>query len=289
MKVYEKDNCVILEDMTDFLPSHTFDCGQCFRWEMTDDETYVGIAFGKVIKVNFDSKNIILTNTSMDDYENVWKDYFNIDNDYSLIKNTLSSDPTLKTAIDFGWGIRILNQDVFECLISFIISTQNAIPRIKKIVAKLCMLFGEKIEYENNVYYSFPTPEKLSSLDVFDLEPLKAGYRAQYILDAAKKVASGEVDLNSLFDMTTSDAKKELMKIKGVGPKVSDCVLLFSLKKYDAFPIDVWIGRVMKKFYLDEKATMKQIEECSKDKFQNLGGFAQQYLFYYARENKLLD
>lgn len=289
MRVYEKDNCVILEDMTDFLPSHTFDCGQCFRWEMIDEETYVGVAFGKVIKVNFDSKNIVLANTTISEYENIWRDYFNIDNDYALIKNALSTDDTLKNAINFGWGIRILNQDVFECLISFIISTQNAIPRIKKIVAKLSMLFGEKVEYNGNDYYTFPTAQKLASLSLEDLEPLKAGYRAAYILDAAKKVASGEVDLYSLFDMTTSDAKKELLKIKGVGPKVADCVLLFSLKKYDAFPIDVWIGRVMKKFYLDENATMKQIEACSKEKFKNLGGFAQQYLFYYARENKLLD
>jgi N-glycosylase/DNA lyase len=150
-------------------------------------------------------------------------------------------------------------------------------------------MYGEKIEYNKNTYYAFPTPDVLANLTLKDLEPLKAGYRAGYILDAAKKVASGEVDIYSLEKMTTEEAKKELLKIKGVGPKVADCVLLFSLKKHDAFPIDVWIGRVMKKFYLSESATMKEIKTCSEEKFGYLGGFAQQYLFYYARENKLID
>ncbi len=289
LKIYEKDNSVILENISDFLPSHIFDCGQCFRWEEKEKESFVGVANGRVVEVFLDGKNVVIKNATISDYESIWKNYFDLENDYNLIKTKLSKDETLKNAIEYGWGIRILNQDVFECLISFIISTQNAIPRIKKIVGTLCRMYGEKIEYNGNTYYAFPTADTLANLTLEDLEPLKAGYRAQYILDAAKKVKSGEVDIYSLEKMTTDDAKKELLKIKGVGPKVADCVLLFSLKKHDAFPIDVWIGRVMKKFYLDENATMKQIKICSEEKFGYLGGFAQQYLFYYARENKLID
>lgn len=289
MNIYEKDNSVIIENMPDFLPSHTFLCGQCFRWEETEKESFTGVANGKVVEVLSYENNIIIKNATLSDYENIWKNYLDFNNDYSVIKSNLSGGVTLKKAIEYGWGIRILNQDVFECLISFIISTQNAIPRIKKIVAKLSEMYGEKITYNGKDYYAFPTPEALASLDLKDLEPLKAGYRAQYILDAAKKVASGEVDIYSLHKMSTSLARSELLKIKGVGPKVADCVLLFSLKKYDAFPVDVWIGRVMKKFYLDDSATMKQIANYSLENFGNLGGFAQQYLFYYARENKLID
>ena len=289
MNIYEKDNSVIIENIPDFLPSHTFLCGQCFRWEETEKEHFIGIASGKVVEVYTDNNNVVIKNATLDDYSNIWKKYLDIENDYSSIKVQLSNDETLRKAIEYGWGIRILNQDVFECLISFIISTQNGIPRIKKIVAKLCEMYGDKIEYNGSVYYSFPKPDVLASLTAKDLEPLKAGYRTDYILDAAKKVAFGEIDIYSLENMSTQDARKELLKIKGVGPKVADCVLLFSLKKHDAFPVDVWIGRVMKKFYVDENATMKQISAYSTENFGNLGGFAQQYLFYYARENKLID
>ena len=149
-------------------------------------------------------------------------------------------------------------------------------------------LFGEKIEFNGKTYYAFPTCEALAQLNESDLAPLKVGYRAEYILDASKKVKNGEVDLNSLFDTDIQGARKELLKIKGVGPKVADCVLLFSLKKHGAFPIDVWIGRIMRSLYLGENATMKEILKFSSEKFSDYAGFAQQYLFYYARENKLI-
>lgn len=288
MKITEEKGKIILEDLHDFNPVHTFMCGQCFRWDESDGG-FIGIAHGRAVLVKqTENGDVEIYNTTKKDFNDIWCDYFDFNTDYGAIKNTLSSDDSLKKAIKFGGGIRILNQEPFECLISFIISTQNSIPRIKKIIAKMSELFGEKIEFNGKTYYAFPTCEALAQLNESDLAPLKVGYRAEYILDASKKVKNGEVDLNSLFDTDIQGARKELLKIKGVGPKVADCVLLFSLKKHGAFPIDVWIGRIMRSLYLGENATMKEILKFSSEKFSDYAGFAQQYLFYYARENKLI-
>lgn len=288
MKITEEKGKIILEDLHDFNPVHTFMCGQCFRWDEADGG-FIGIAHGRAVLVKqTENGNVEIYNTTKKDFNDIWCDYFDFNTDYGAIKNTLSSDDSLKKAIKFGGGIRILNQEPFECLISFIISTQNSIPRIKRIITKMSELFGEKIEFNGKTYYAFPTCETLAQLTESDLAPLKAGYRAEYILDASKKLKNGEVDLNSLFDADIQCARKELLKIKGVGPKVADCVLLFSLKKHGAFPIDVWIGRIMRSLYLGESATMKEILKFSSEKFSDYAGFAQQYLFYYARENKLI-
>ncbi len=288
MKITEEKGKIILKNLHDFNPVHTFMCGQCFRWDESDGG-FIGIAHGRAVLVKqTENGNVEIYNTTKKDFNDIWCDYFDFNTDYGAIKNTLSSDDSLKKAIKFGGGIRILNQEPFECLISFIISTQNSIPRIKKIIAKMSELFGEKIEFNGKTYYAFPTCEALAQLNESDLAPLKVGYRAEYILDASKKVKNGEVDLNSLFDTDIQGARKELLKIKGVGPKVADCVLLFSLKKHGAFPIDVWIGRIMRSLYLGENATMKEILKFSSEKFSDYAGFAQQYLFYYARENKLI-
>lgn len=246
MKITEEKGKIILKDLHDFNPVHTFMCGQCFRWDESDGG-FIGIAHGRAVLVKqTENGDVEIYNTTKKDFDGIWCDYFDFNTDYGAIKNTLSSDDSLKKAIKFGGGIRILNQEPFECLISFIISTQNSIPRIKKIIAKMSELFGEKIEFNGKTYYAFPTCEALAQLNESDLAPLKVGYRAEYILDASKKVKNGEVDLNSLFDTDIQGARKELLKIKGVGPKVADCVLLFSLKKHGAFPIDVWIGRIMR-------------------------------------------
>ena len=289
MRIIEEKDKIILKDIQHFDPVHTFMCGQCFRWDEEDDG-FVGIVKEKVIFVKLlGNGDIEIHNTNEKEFYEIWQDYFDFNTDYEKIKNTLYIDEHLKKAIDFGYGIRILNQDVFECLISFIISTQNSIPRIKKIISVMSNLFGEEITYNGKKYFSFPTPKKLAGLTEEDLAPLKAGYRAKYIIDAAKKVYNGEVDIYSLFEQDTKKAREELLKIKGVGPKVADCILLFSLKKHDAFPIDVWIGRIMRSLYLTENATMKEILEYSEQNFSGYAGFAQQYLFYYARENKIID
>lgn len=287
MKITHKDNAVIIKDITDFDPTHTFMCGQCFRWDMEDDASFTGIAFSKVVNISCKDDRVVIKNITPDEFNSQWKDYLDLGTDYNIIKNALSFDTNVKTAMDFGWGIKILNQEIFECLISFIISTQNAIPRIKKIVAKLSQMYGKKLEFNGKAYYAFPTLCELSSVTEEDLAPLKAGYRAAYIVDAVSKIKSGEVNLDNLKNLSYDEAKKELMKIKGVGPKVADCVLLFSCGKKEAFPIDVWVKRTVQTLYLNENAKEKEISGFAKEHFGEFAGVAQQYLFYYARENKL--
>jgi len=276
---------VVIKGLENFDLTHTFMCGQCFRWYENDDKTYSGIAYGKAVRMSFENDTLTIYNTSYEDVINIWIDYLDLKRDYSYIKSLYSNDKYVSKAMDFGYGIHILNQDIFECLISFIISTQNQIPRIKKIVAMLSQMYGKEIVLDGKKLYSFPTLDELKKVSIEDLEPLKAGYRAKYIIDAIEKISSGEVNLKTLHTLNYCDAKKELMKICGVGPKVADCVLLFSLRKTEAFPIDVWVQRTMRSLYLKENATNKEIQSKAKELFGDYAGFAQQYLFYYAREN----
>ncbi len=287
MKYFEDNNSVIITEISDFNPEHTFMCGQCFRWDREDDLSYTGIAFSKVVNIFADCEKIVIKNISANEFETYWKHYLDFDTDYYTIKQSFSKDNHLSVAMDYGWGIKILNQEIFECLISFIISTQNTIPRIKKIVRKLSEMYGRKVEYDGKIYYAFPCLADLKDITAEDLSPLKAGYRASYIVDAVTKISNGEVCIDKLSNMSYDDAKKELMKIKGVGPKVADCVLLFSCGKKEAFPIDVWVKRTIQSLYLDKDATQNEIADFASEYFGTYAGVAQQYLFYYARENKL--
>lgn len=284
--IIEKDKKIIIENMKDFEPEHIFECGQAFRWYKQEDKSYIAIHKGKVINVKKDGEDIIFYNTNMKDFQNIWHDYFDLGRDYSKIKKELSKDPILKEAIKFGEGIRILNQEPFETIISFIISANNQIPRIKKSIELISQNYGELIgTYNNEEYYSFPEANVLARVDEKELEEIsRVGYRAKYIVNTSKMIHSGEIDLSQVFELSTKEAKEILMKLPGVGPKVSDCVLLFAFNKDDAFPVDVWIGRIMKHFYLEENTKLKDISIYANDKFKDLAGFAQQYLFYYARE-----
>lgn len=283
--IIEKDNKIIIENVSDFEPKHIFECGQCFRWNEEDDGSYTGVAHEKVINVKKEENNIILSNTNREDFNNIWYEYFDLDRDYKAIKEELSRDEVLKKSTDFGYGIRILNQDPWEILISFIISANNRIPRIKAAIELLSEKYGEYIEeYNGKKYYSFPKPEDITEKSVEDIKNCKTGFRARYIVNAADIVASGQMDIYAIKNLTTEDARKELMLFSGVGPKVSDCIMLFSMDKYDAFPIDVWVKRVMEYFYLDEDTKLKDIQKYAQNKFGKYAGFAQQYLFYYARE-----
>lgn len=284
--IIEKDKKIIIENMKDFEPEHIFECGQAFRWYKQEDKSYIAIHKGKVINVKKDGEDIIFYNTNIKDFQNIWHDYFDLGRDYSKIKKELSKDPILKEAIKFGEGIRILNQEPFETIISFIISANNQIPRIKKSIELISQNYGELIgTYNNEEYYSFPKANVLARVDEKELEEIsRVGYRAKYIVNTSKMINSGEIDLSQVFELSTKEAKEILMKLPGVGPKVSDCVLLFAFNKDDAFPVDVWIGRVMKHFYLEENTKLKDISIYANDKFKDLAGFAQQYLFYYARE-----
>ena len=286
MNIEIKNKNLIISDIKDFNLDHIFECGQCFRWNKEPDGSYIGVAMGKALKISQTASSVTLYDTSKEDFENIWYNYFDMNNDYGIIKSTLSSDKILKEAISYGGGIRILNQDLWECVVSFIISASNNIPRIKKIINSLCELYGDKIEYLGNTYYTFPSSEKIYSLNLDDLAPIKAGFRDKYILSAAKFFHEG-MCMDTFKNLTYYDAKKELMKIKGIGNKVADCILLFGLSKRNSFPIDVWIKRVVEYCYFTSPQSIREIEKFSLEKFGSLGGYAQQYLFFYARENKI--
>jgi N-glycosylase/DNA lyase len=287
VKIFQSHNELVLEDIKDFNLQHTFECGQCFRWEREEDGSYTGIAYGKVVNLKINRDTLFIKNTNIDDFNNIWRTYFDLDRDYSTIKNRLSKDIILKQAVEFGWGIRILNQEIWECLISFIISSNNTIPRIKKIINNICEKYGQPIWFGGKVYYSFPRPQDLYNKTLKDLAFCRSGYRAKYILDGVQATVEKQVRLNSIKALDTLQARKELMKIKGVGPKVADCVLLFSGQKYDVFPTDVWIKRIIEYFYFDGKASIQDVRKFAHEKYGELAGFAQQYLFYYAREMKI--
>ncbi len=268
----------------DFVPKHIFECGQCFRFKKERDESYTVVAKGKVINVSSDSGNIILKNTTDEEVADIWFDYFDLGTDYTAIKKILSSDKYLKESLNYGNGIRILNQDLWECILSFIISANNNIPRIQGIVEKLCERYGDKISAFDNTYYAFPDADRLKSVTKEDLAFLRAGYRDSYLLDAIKKVTNGEIDLDKLSDLPTQQAKTELLKVKGIGNKVADCILLFGNKRSETFPVDVWVKRSVGTIYADEIGD-KSISDFATFKFKNYAGYAQQYLFYYMREN----
>jgi N-glycosylase/DNA lyase len=289
MKVREIENGVVLEGVKDFELPHIFECGQCFRWNKEEDGSYTGVAFKRLINLKKEEDKVFINNTTYEDYKNIWHHYFDMDRDYGNIKKTLSGlDETMEIAVNFGHGIRILKQDEWETLVSFITSANNRISMIKKAIEALSKNYGEYIgEYRGRKYYSFPTPESLNGLEVEDIQFKGIGFRGKYILNAAKFVTEKTVDIYKLRDLNTSEVREQLMLFPGVGPKVSDCIMLFSMDKDDAFPIDVWVKRVMEYFYLPEGTGLKKIQKFAQEKFGNLAGFAQQYLFYYARELKI--
>lgn len=281
------NNDIFITNRNDFELKHIFDCGQCFRFNFTADNEVTGTAFGKSVSIRKEDNTIILKDTSKDDFINIWYNFLDFGRDYTNIKErlTLDDDPVMKAAVSYGTGIRILNQDLWETLISFIISASNNIPRIKKIIELLCSNFGESHQYRGQTRYSFPSAERIASLSLSDLSVIRAGYRDKYILECAKAVADGRIDLPAIKALPTVEAKKSLMKIYGVGNKVSDCILLFGLGRFNSFPVDVWIKRIMEYCYFNnEQQSIKTISDFAEKKFGELGGIAQQYLFFYARE-----
>lgn len=280
MKIIEYRNGVKFSEIQHFSLSHTFDCGQCFRFEKQLDDSYTGVAFGKVINICSMDDGYYIDNTNLEDFENIWAKFFDLNRDYGAIKAGLCKDAIIKTAVEHGFGIRIIKQEFWETLVSFIISQRNSIPKIKKVVGLLCQKFGDEIIYNGEKYYSFPTAKRLSKLSLDDLAFLRCGYRDKYILDAANKIISGDIDIDSLQNAYLKIAKQELKKINGVGDKVALCVLLFSVGRYDAFPVDTWIIKAMQRYNIEEKG----IEEYSCEYFGENCGFAQQYLFYCERE-----
>lgn len=281
----------VIHDLDSFEPQHIFECGQCFRWNKRDDGSYIGV-FGKnIMTVKKEENSIIFRGICDGDIKKICEDYFDLKRDYEKIKKQLGSiDDFLKESINYGNGIRILNQELFECVISFIISANNNIPRIKKIIERISKQYGNKICFEGNEYYTFPTPEQLSNATVSDLRQLGLGFRDVRVYNTTKMILENEVDLHKLEELNNSDLiREELLKLDGVGEKVADCIMLFStLKRLDVFPIDVWVRRVMNELYInaedETKINKKEIRKIAEEKYKDLAGIAQQYLFYWKRE-----
>jgi len=265
--------------VSDFNIEQIAESGQCFRWNKISNMNYRGIINGKVTEVNQIGNKVSFSGITEDEF--IY--YFDLERDYSKIKKHYKKDPILKEAISFGEGIRILNQDKFETLISFIISANNNIPRIKKSVEAISKTYGKHIFDD---YYAFPLVDELKTATITELKACGVGFRDKYIFDTCKKIID-YFDLDEVSKLSTKECKNKLLTLKGVGPKVADCIMLFSMGKLDAFPVDVWIKRIMEKLYIKEDMSLKGIEKYAKDTFGEYAGVAQQYLFFYARENKM--
>lgn len=275
LQVKARNNDLYISGISNFDLAQTLDCGQAFRWCEKQDGRWCGVALDKYLELEIKDNTLILYNTSFRDYMEFWKNYFDLDTDYGKIITEISVNEILKEAASYGPGIRILKQDSWEALCSFILSQNNNITRIKGIIERLCENFGEDL---GNGFYSFPSAKKLSNLKEADLEVLRSGFRAKYMLDAARKVASGEINLDEIRLMSIEDARAALTSIYGVGDKVADCALLFGMYRIEAFPRDVWIKRVMERLFPD--GIPKEALPYS--------GIVQQYLFFYARSKKIL-
>ena len=281
MKLYEKDNLVILEDVENFDAKAIFTCGQAFRWYEEKDGSFTTVHLGRVLNVLNEDDKVIFKGTNLEEFNEIWIDYFDLNTDYQSIRKSLANNKILANAMEYGKGIRILNQNHFEMLISFIISANNMIPRIRKSIEVISMRYGKFIcEDENRKYYSFPTVEELSKATVEELrEFAKVGFR--------DKIKNENIDLDSFENLETDNLREELLKFSGVGNKVADCIMLFSYKRGEVFPVDVWIKRVMEELFIKEETPVKKISKEADRIFGKYAGYAQQYLFYYGREEKI--
>lgn len=298
-----KDDCIVIEGVKNFKLKQTFECGQCFRFVKIDDTNYITVAFERVIELKEDGDDILIFNSNEEDVKNIWIKYFDLERNYTEIKEELSNDELLRKSIEFGHGIRILNQDPFEILISFIISARNSIPSIAKTINKISAKWGTEIEYKGNTYHAFPTIEQIKNATLEEIQETGASFRSKYIIDTVSNVYRSymafkngsesekeeleKYNLDYIKSLSDDDCHKALQEFKGVGAKVADCIMLFSMEKYSAFPVDVWVKRAMIYFYGAEDASLNKIRIFARNKFGKLSGFAQQYLFYYARENKI--
>ncbi len=264
----EDDRVIITPDCFDL--ALTLDCGQAFRWVQMGEDEWHGVAFSKPLTLKKTERGIEFIGTNRDDFENLWIPYFDLERDYSVLCRKFMADRYLAEAVDTCYGIRLLRQEPWEAICSFIISQNNNIPRIKGIIDRLCRLSGEHLGGDD---YSFPSAQRIAEAGVEALAPIRAGFRAKYIIDAAEKVASGEIDIEKIKSLTIDEGRDELIKIKGIGEKVAQCSLLYGFGKVDAFPVDVWVKRIMSELYPDG------LPECT----NGVRGIAQQYLFHWRR------
>lgn len=272
---------------------YTLECGQCFRWKKVEDEenTYIGVIKDRVIKIRQEGDKIWVKSNKMENLKQVITDYFDLSKDYQKIEKEISNiDSHVKEAVKRSSGLRILNQDFFETLISYIISANNNIPRISKSVNEISKKYGKKIIFENEEYYLFPTVQELKNVSIDEYRKCGVGFRDSYIYSTVKDILEENFDIYSINDKKTATLRKELLNLKGVGPKVADCILLFACGRSEVFPIDVWVERVMSVLYFKEtngKMKKRDILEYAYNNFKDYAGIVQQHLFYNMREKMI--
>ncbi len=272
MQVVNTIQGVRVSGLTHFNLAETLDCGQAFRFTLQDG-CWKGIAQGKQACLLQKENGFVLDGCSQAEFEGQWRRYFDLDRDYEAIRSEFLQDPALAVCAKYAPGIRILRQDAWEALVSFIISQNNHVPRIKGIIDRLCTLYGEPVTGG----YMFPAASRLASLDEQDLAPLRAGWRSAYILDAARRVAGGQLPLNEVAALPLPEAREALMTVRGVGPKVAECVLLYGMGRLEAFPLDVWMKRAMSSLFPGRRP----------EDFGPYAGIAQQYIFHYSRMKRI--
>lgn len=290
MRIYENPSAVVIENVKDFDIHHIFSNGQSIRCKKQKDNSYTCVVKDKIMNVSQIDNTLYLKNTNLDDVKNFWVNYFGLDVNYSIIKKEiLNISPNLSHIIDFGSGLRILNQDEWETLITLILSSNNSMQVLEKVVDNLCSRYGDYIgEYAGEKYYSFPTPDKLSSLSLDELRECKVGFRDKYIKSTSRVICNNDIDLYNLYKLDTKSCLDNLRELSGVGEKVADCVAMLSMRKHDVFAVDIWIKRIMEDIYFNnESNSVKKIRSFAVDKFGDLSSFVQQYLFFFARQNKV--
>lgn len=281
-----------VKGLDNFHLAHIFENGQAFRWDKTPEDSYIVVHAGQVAEFSMEDGDLIALNINEDDFIKSWHHYFNLDTDYDFIKEELrktkayKENSSLEEAMDFAYGLRILNQDRFEMIISFIISANNRIAQIKKCINLLSENYGDFIcTYKGKDYYAFPRPDQLAFQDPESLKEItRVGFRNTRIIEASRRYLESPQDFD---DKDLEILKQRLLDLPGVGPKVMDCILLFGYGIEDTFPVDVWVKRLMEYLYIKESVSNKKILEYARDLFGDYLGHAQQYLFYYARENSI--
>ena len=262
-------------------------CGQCFRFIEEIDNSFTIILNDRVINIKQNNNDLIVKSNNETNLKKVIIEYFDLETDYNRINSEiLKFDKTLSESVTLSKGFRILKQNPFETLISYIISQNNNVKRIMRSVELLSKKYGKRVEYNNNYYYLFPNFESLKNITIEDLKDIGVGFRDSYIINALTLLKNDTIDLEKINDMETDKALDYLMLIKGVGPKVASCILLFAYKKYDVFPVDTWVIQAMQKLYPEIKSSQKEIIKFAKEKYGKYSGIALQYMYHSMRNIK---
>ncbi|HQE06160.1 MAG: DNA glycosylase [Tepidanaerobacteraceae bacterium] len=274
----------VLKDIHPFNFQKIADGGQAFRWNLQEDGAYIGVVGDSVFEISQKGDGLVIESNGEDDIIQFIKEYLDLNRNYNELEMEMLKFKELIPVVGFSSGYRILYQDPWETTISFIISANNHIRNIKNTIESICRAYGEPINYKGKMYYKFPSPEILAGVSEDELKCTKCGYRARYIIETAKIIADGQLDIYNLNKKPTQEVRAKLVTLPGVGRKVADCIMLYSMRKFDAFPIDVWIQRILQHMYFDDKKTpLAKLQKFAEDRFGEIAGFVQQYLFYYSR------